>query len=356
MRRNLLVVLVAAQCLGPPAAAWNAHGHRMITLLALDGLPVDAPAWLRDETIRKRIAFQASEPDRWRGWPSRTLQHEHKPEHFLDIEDLAQFGLTLETVPPFRTEYLRALAVAKHVHPEQVTQPYDAAKDPDRTKEWPGLLLHGIAENYAKLQAAFHQVRVLERLNDPQRDFQLQQARENAIYHMGVLSHYVGDAAQPLHTTRHFNGWVGANPRGYTTSDKFHAYIDGGVLARHRIDYDALKPQMRYELAVNGRDPWHDVVAYVRRSHGRMERTYELERSGDLNGEPGRAFIAECLHDGATMLAALYSAAWKGAAPNEKQVADFVFYDEQDPFARSRALPPPASSSASRPSDGDGTP
>jgi hypothetical protein len=340
--RTVLTLTALAQCFAIPARAWNAHGHRVITLLALDGLPADAPAWLRDETTRKRIAFQSSEPDRWRGWQSLALQHEHKPEHFLDIEDLAQFGLTLETLPPLRYEYIRALAVSKHIHPELVTQPYDAEKDKDRTKEFPGCLPYGIIENYAKLQSAFNQVRVLEKLSDTDRAFQLQQARENAIYHMGVLSHYVGDTAQPLHTTRHYNGWVGDNPAGYTTSDRFHSYIDGGVLARHQLTYESLKPDMKYEAKLNSRDPWSDMLAYLKRSHARMERTYQLDKSGDLNGQPGKEFISECLRDGASTLAALYSAAWASAAPNEKQTADFVQFDERDPFARARALPAPA--------------
>src|SRR5262249_8677343 len=161
--------------------------------------------------------------------------------------------------------------------------------------EWPGFLPYAIAEHYSKLQSAFNQVRVLERLKDPQREFQLQQARENAIYHMGILSHFVGDAAQPLHTTQHFNGWVGQNPNGYTTSDKFHAYIDGGVLAHHHITYELLKPDTKFEAKVNARDPWKDMLEYLRRSNGRVEKTYQLEKSGELRGEAGKVFICECL-------------------------------------------------------------
>lgn len=47
---------------------------------------------------------------------------------------------------------------------------------------------------------------------------------------MGVMGHYVGDLTQPLHTTKNYNGWVGENPAGYTTSKGFHAWIDGGFL------------------------------------------------------------------------------------------------------------------------------
>ncbi len=327
MFRRFLAAFTIAQCLLPAGWAWNAHGHRTITYLALDGMGEKTPAWLKDAKVRDRVAFQSSEPDRWRSTSFDALNHENKMDHFLDIEDLESFGLTLETLPPLRYEYLRALAVAKHVHPEQIRD-YDASKDADRTKEWPGFIAHEIVEHYAKLQCAFNQVRILEQINDPNRAFQLEQARENALYHMGVLSHFVGDAAQPLHTTRHFNGWVGDNPGGYTTSNKFHSYIDGGVLEKHAITYATLRAGTTFDRKVDARKPWDDVLAHIRRAHEQMEPTYKLEKSGDLDQQPGKELIEARIRDGATMLAALYAAAWETAAPNAKQIADFQFYDE----------------------------
>lgn len=320
------VMLLAASLVAAPASAWDAHGHRTITYLALEGLPAEAPDWLRDAQVRDRIAFQASEVDRWRGWPSPVLGHVNKPDHYLDIELLEQFGLTLETVPKLRNEYLRAMMISKHVHPEMV-DPYEAEKDPDRSKEWPGMGLHAVAETYARLQASFMVYRALERINDPQRAFQLAQARENVIYQMGILSHFVGDLAQPLHTTRHFNGWVGENPAGYTTDRRFHSYIDGGVLRHHRIDYAAVRPLVRYDVKLDRRDPWNDMLAYIRRSHEQVEPLYRMQRDGTLDSEPGRELILSRLSDASATLSALYWAAYTSASPTEKQVADIVFFD-----------------------------
>lgn len=346
--RRLLAVAAILVSIGPTAFGWNARGHRLITLLALDGLPADAPAFLKDETVRQRIAFQASEVDRWRGWNAPVLGHENKPDHYLDLEDLTAFGLTLETIPRLRGEYLRALAVAKHVHPEQAP-PYDAAKDTERTKEWPGFLPHAIAEHYCKLQAALWQIRTLEKIGDSDRAYQLTQEKENAIYHMGMLSHFVGDTAQPLHTTRHFNGWVGENSSGFTTSNQFHSYIDGGVIATHNLTYEGLKPNARYTVTLNARDPWNDVLAYIRRSHDRMQPVYELEKSGKLDQAEGKVFITECLRDGSTMLAALYAAAWESSTPNQKQVADYVYFDEKSPASQPKGWQRGAASQPANP-------
>src|SRR5688572_14421800 len=100
----------------PPALAWNAHGHRVITCLALDGLPQGMPAWLREARVAAMIAEQSGEPDRWRGTRESALAHENSPDHYLDVERLADFGLTLGTMPRLRHEYIEALALARRDH------------------------------------------------------------------------------------------------------------------------------------------------------------------------------------------------------------------------------------------------
>lgn len=330
MQRFALLAAVAAVAACPAALAWNAEGHRTVTYLALDGLPTDMPDWLRERAVRDRVAYQSSEPDRWRGTRSLTLAHENNPDHYLDVDDLDQFGLTLETVPPLRYEFLKAMIIAKHEHPELV-DPYDDSKDADRTREWPGFLLQAIAEHYAKLRSSFNTYRILDSLRDPTRSAQLAQARENVIYEMGVLSHFVGDAAQPLHTTKHHHGWVGPNPNGYTTDFAFHAYIDGGVIRRHGLTFDALRPMTTYDQRVNGDDPWNDEIVYIRRSFENVEPLYRLQKSGELEREAGRKFIAARLTDAASMLEAMYHAAWIASAPTDEQAASFVKYDEFQP-------------------------
>lgn len=325
MRRALIVLALLLTHV--PAHAWNAHGHRTVTYLALTRLPPDAPAWLRSAETLEAVAFQSNLCDRWRGWhASAVLAHENAPDHYLDVDQLGEFGLTLDTIPPLRYEYLRAMAISKHLHPETVA-PYDAAQDPDRSKEWPGFLPHAIAEHYTKLQASFNEIRVLEKLADPARDYQLAAARQTAIYHLGLLSHFVGDAGQPLHTTRHFNGWVGENPDGYTTSNRFHSYIDGGVLELHDLSFESLRAARRDELRVSPRNPWEQILEFIRRSHARVLPLYRLEQSGELRQEAGKQFIGDCLLDSAEFLRALVLAAWESAAPTEKHLADFVRFD-----------------------------
>jgi hypothetical protein len=314
------------------ALAWNAHGHRTVTLLALDRLPAGTPAWIQEVDIRARIADQSNEADRWRSTKLIPIGHEANPEHYIDIEELAHFGLGLHELPRQRYEAFRAMVLAKAEHPERFG-PADA-KDPDKIKEWPGFLPWAIQEEYAKLQSSFNTYRVLEAVNDPRRATQLEQARQNIIYHMGMLSHYVGDAAQPLHTTIHHHGWKGENPRGYSTEFGIHSFIDGKIIEIHDFDHQTLRGYMPAQLP-GGSDAWEIAIAAIDRSFAHVEPLYAMEKDGSIKQESGRELIAGRLCDGAATLASLYAAAWEASKPTDRDVSTFVKFSEmREPASR----------------------
>ncbi|MBX3357782.1 MAG: hypothetical protein KF745_05070 [Phycisphaeraceae bacterium] len=338
--RTTITRLVAVICVLIPAGAlaWGGHGHRTVTLLALAALPADMPAFLRDPATSAMIAEQANEPDRWRGTPVLALAHENNPEHYIDIEQLEQFGLTIDSLPPLRYDYMQALIVAKHVHPERV-DPYDRRKNADGSQEWPGLAPWAIVEHYAKLRSAFNTYRILQAVGEQGRDDLVALARLNIIAEMGILSHYVGDCAQPLHTTIHHHGWVGANPGGYTTEWSFHSYIDSAILSIHSLSTDTIPPISSPLPAINAADPFNDVIAYIKRSHAAVEPLYQLHKDGRLTGPEGKAFIEARLTDAASMLAALYAAAWTSSAPTDGEVASFIKYSENRSLRAPRETP-----------------
>lgn len=336
------VAAIAALLTISPALAWDCHGHRAITLVGLDGLnrlAPDAPAFLADPSARMMAASNACNPDRYRAVRSGYMAHENNPEHFLDVEDLEQFGLTLDTVPPLRNEYLRAMVIAKHEHPENV-KPYNELMDPARQQEWPGFAAHACMEQFVKLTADFKTWRILERLDDPTRQPQREAARANILFDLGYLSHFVGDLAQPLHTTTHHHGWVGDNPHGFTTDRRFHAYIDGDILVTHRLEYESLKSGVVFDRTADVADPWKDVIQHIRRSYDQVVPLYQLQKTGELEKEPGKAFIIERLQDGGRMLAAMYAAAWKASDITDADVSAFLRFDAWGPVADMKVVPP----------------
>jgi hypothetical protein len=109
--------LALTLCAGT-AAAWDAIGHRAVTFLALDGLAADAPAFLRERERVHGVAWNGAEPDRWRNTKAPPyLAHVSNPDHYIDVEDLAEYGLTLSTIPPLRNRFVAVMAVQRHVHP-----------------------------------------------------------------------------------------------------------------------------------------------------------------------------------------------------------------------------------------------
>jgi hypothetical protein len=199
-------------------------------------------------------------------------------------------------------------------------------------------VLHAVSEEYARLQAAFCQVRILERLDDPNRRGELEEARAIAVYHIGTLAHFVADIAQPLHTTEHFDGWVGSNPAGYRWRDRFHAYIDEGFAVRHGIGKAEIKAAANLEAPnrnpANGAttmpaagDVWIDVREYFARSHALVGPLYTMERDGTLDSDAGRALVLKQLGEATAMLRGLVWQAYMTSTPNDKQVEGWLRYD-----------------------------
>jgi hypothetical protein len=307
-----------------PAAlhAWYEPGHRLINQLALDALPADFPAWVREPATAERIVFLSQEPDRWRRTREPLLQQANAPDHTIDFEQLTAAGIDLSTLTPFRYQFAAEFAVARAAHPERFPA-VDPAKNPGHTLEWPGFLPWAIAEYYAKLQVQFSYLKAYERAGSPA---DIANARANVVYVMGVMGHFVGDGSQPLHTTIHKSGWVGPNPEHFSTAD-FHALVDGGYIARAGITVAELAPRVvpapPLDLAprADGRDPaFVDVVDYLLATRRTVEPLYRLLRDHRLDAGPvtpeGRAFFDERLLAAGEMLGSLWVTAWRQAAPD----------------------------------------
>lgn len=329
--RSLIASACAALSLlaaATPARAWDAKGHRLITMLALDHLKEGLPSFVREESFRATVGENAVEPDRWRAVRMGQIMNLNNPDHYLDIEDLEPHGLSLDTLPPLRYEYAAAIAIAREKAGENFKgRPINPSRDFAKTDRWPGFAPYSIAENYGKLVASFKTWRMLEKLNDPRRAHQVDACKASISVIMGVLSHYVGDVAQPLHTTMHHHGWLGENPENYTTDYGIHAYIDGKILDVHKLTYASLKDSAMPARELDANDPWKAIIEHLKRSHEQVEPIYKMKKSGDLERDAGKTLISDRLVDGGAMLAALYNAAWDASEPSEKDLENFVKYD-----------------------------
>ena len=105
------------------ASAWDYEGHRIVARIALAALPTNFPAFLQSTQARARIAFLSGEPDRWRNTPDLGLKHVNNPDHYMDIDDLARYGLAPNDLSPFRYEFAAQLAVARAAKAAQLPRP-----------------------------------------------------------------------------------------------------------------------------------------------------------------------------------------------------------------------------------------
>lgn len=317
-----LVAVVGGLVATSQLRAWDYAGHRMVNELALRSLPADFPAFVRESANAERIAFLAGEGDRWRNVPDAIMRQSGGSwtDHFLDLEQISWAGLEVGKLPPFRYDFALQFAAGRATHLENFPT-IDPAKNSDHTREWPGFLPWRIAEDYAKLKSAFAYLKVFQELGTPT---EIANAEANVIYLMGVMGHYVGDAAQPLHTTVHHAGWVGANPQGYTTQASIHAWIDGGFIAKAGITTADLAERVVSAEPISvtargdGRDPFFAAVMdYVVAQNKLVEPLYVLDKANKFRIETapptpeGRAFIEAQLLKGGQMLGAIWTTAWR---------------------------------------------
>jgi hypothetical protein len=322
-----LLLLACLLRIFPPACfAWDYEGHRIVNQLALASLPTNFPAFVRPPAAAERIAFLAGEPDRWRNTPDLPLKHLNGPDHYIDLEALAWYDLKSEMLPVFRYDFVAQLSLARKAHPEKLP-PIEPGRNEDHTRELVGFLPWAITESYGKLKSSFSYLKAFEE-NDGTPE-EIANAQQDAIYVMGVMGHYVGDASQPLHTTIHHHGWIGENPHNYSTKQSFHSWIDGGYFAKTGgANLKELQQKLRAAQAVriNGREAkpeemFQAAMLFIIEQHKLLEPLYQMDHDGKLSGEgengmQGKAFLEGQLIKSGQMLGDIWYSAWQQAPPD----------------------------------------
>lgn len=288
IRPGALIVGAALLVAATPATViWGAHGHDIVSQAAVHHLPKEMPAFFRDASAQ--LAYLGPEPDRWRSRGLKEMDDAWEFDHYIDLENVPEGALDASD----RYEFIAALYAADIRRPQQFV----------------GFLPWRIIELYQRLTTEFAIWRNMP--EGPERGF----VEARVLNDAGILGHYAADAAQPHHTTIHFNGWArGApNPRGFTTSNDFHSRFESAFVEAH-ISYQDVATRMAPESTPlkNVREA---IWEHVKASNASVERQYELEQEYGFNPnapapEELRNFVAERLTAGAEMLRALWWSAW----------------------------------------------
>ncbi|GAA0868983.1 hypothetical protein GCM10009116_08210 [Brevundimonas basaltis] len=314
-----LVVALSALTLGVAAlaapavvSAWGNTGHRLIGVAAVRALPDEMPAFLRTPGAAAEVGELSREPDRTKG-AGQPHDRERDTAHFVDMmEDgriMTAQGMSIDALPRLKSEYDAALLAA-------------GIKVDDA-----GYLPYAIMDGYQQLVRDFATWRVLHaaeaRESDPGKRawYREDRLRREALIlrDMGYLGHYVGDGAQPHHTTIHYNGWDRdtPNPEGFTTSRQTHGLFEGAFTARV-ARLDAIEAAMGAP-ALDSFDLRARVPAYLKTTLAEVVPFYRLEKAGAFRDAEPRAgmFVIERLAAGASELRDLYVLAWRDSADEE---------------------------------------
>lgn len=278
----------------PFLLAWGNEGHTYVNRVAAQKIPADMPKFLRRAV--SEIAYLGPEPDRWRSPAEFALKNSQEPDHFIDLERVDW----LNALPPGRYEFYRELYEKRAATPDH---------GDDYLPERVGLQPYITMEVFGRLKSGFRDYRHLRAAH--QNTAAVEQA---IIFYAGWLGHYVADGAQPLHTTVKYNGWVGPNPKQYTTEHGIHALFETTYVGQnvHPADFAA-------EVHAPERldDPFQQYLSYLRESNGQVERVYEIEKAGGFSGKGSPeafTFTTHRLAAGSQELLDLWYTAWVESA------------------------------------------
>lgn len=309
--RLVLAAAIGAAVLLPPmeAASWGATGHRLIGTAAVRALPDELPAFLRTPQAAAEIGELSREPDRWKG-AGQPHDRMRDIAHFVDmLEDgrvMVPGGPHITELPEHRWQYDAALL--------------EAGSDVNTA----GVLPYAILDAWQQLVRDFAYIRVLNAAAARETDMgratwyreDIKRREALTLRDLGVLSHYIGDASQPHHTTIHFNGWDRntPNPEGFTTSRQTHGMFEGAFVQRtQRLDaIEAAMPAPRLDAYdMRGR-----TAEYLLTTLGQVTPFYRLEKAGAFKDSDPRAvaFATERMAAGAAELRDLTILAWRASA------------------------------------------
>jgi hypothetical protein len=279
--------------------AWGVTGHRVIARAAVNALPPDVPAFVKQQI--DWIGVRSITPDSYRAASEPFIKMDEDPSHEWHLEQVA----FLKTIPRSRVEFVQKL-YDEYKRLEQI----DPAKAALVNVRATGTLPYASIEVYERLKVTFRAWR------DQQKEKQETRFTElDAAFYIGWLSHYIADAAQPLHSSVHHDGWRGDNPKNYTRDGALHWGFENDFV--DLIGLDERDIQRRIAPARRIADPFSAMLAHLAQSHTRVEQVYTLEQQhafGDKSNPAARELVYVCTSDAAAMLRDLVYAAWVTSA------------------------------------------
>jgi hypothetical protein len=280
--------------------AWGPRGHQASNRAAVKAIPPDGPVFLRefDDWIPKTGPL----PDSWRGNTEPYSKIFEDSNHGWFKEQFA----FLPAIPRSRYEFALRLY-------DEYLRIKD--KDPERAAltnvRWTGTLPFAAMETYDRMKSAMRLYRraLAEKTPESKKDARF--LAQDIAFYLGWLGHYTADGAQPLHDTIHHDGWLGPNPKRYTTDPRVHGRFESGFVELIQLSDADLSLLVAKAKLLD--DPFAAFVAHLDDASTHVEEVYELDKSGalaDKSSEAAARLVKMQLAKASALLRDLAYTAW----------------------------------------------
>jgi hypothetical protein len=166
-------------------------------------------------------------------------------------------------------------------------------------------------ENYDRMKASMRLYRAAVAGDTSDSQKSARYLAQDIAFYMGWLGHYTADGAQPLHDSIHHDGWVGPNPKQYTTDPRIHGRFETAFVELIQLAAADLIPIMDKPKLLD--DPFAAILAHLSDASTHVEEVYRLDKSGalaDKNNEEASHLVRLQLAKAANLLRDLTYTAW----------------------------------------------
>ncbi len=211
--------------------AWGERGHHLITRVAARILTLsdtkDNPIGESFLAKEHMLGHLANVPDIvWRSMGD-AVEAQNGPTHYLDIEYITTDPSTA-VLPRTKAEMeagMKKLCTAK---PKGYKCPDEKGAEPKA--DMAGTAPFRILQITTLIQESFQKAAEEQKKSAPA-ESQIKKHLDDAFFYAGILSHFVGDLANPYHTSRDYNGFD-INQGGV------HAYFESDTVNSFDLGFD----------------------------------------------------------------------------------------------------------------------
>lgn len=265
-RLSILILCLVLCCL--PVWSWGPEAHELITRKAISILPEEIKTFY--ELNARYIVPMSNLPDDWR----ETYRQAAGPEHYIDLDLLDS--------PPFRKVIVDRSTAEKRFGRQKLMEV--------------GVLPWAIVDRYNKLVRAMRNQNIVE-----------------IVIQSAIISHYIGDAHVPFHTTRYYDG---KTPAQKGIHFRWEENLVSLTLKRNHIK--PTKPQQIKDI-LNSAFDWcissYKLVDTILKADDKarsVDSGHGFKYYESLKKDTGSILVGR-LKSASEALAGVYVAAWKEA-------------------------------------------